>query len=426
MGRNTGLILVAAGLALLVLTVTASAALAPDPTVPTTDDDPTLVGSQGISSDGDVRLLTGSSTRWVHDGAPSYFEVEQLDENTVIAAFALEAADECGALNPPCGRTGYRVIETAGTPTVVSEWSFPIRTAENSELHAVEPLDDGSIAVADMEHERVAVVDEGRVTWQWNASSFYEAPPDPTRTDWLHINDVDAIGDGRLLVSVRNANQLLVLQRGGGVLEVINTDRGATSEATCRRNGELVDTDGDGDVRCGDPALFSHQHNPHWLGNGAVLVADSENDRIVELHKDMNGRWRPIWQLTSAGGIDFYWPRDADRLPNGHTLITDSLNKRVLEVAENGTMVWSAIVPSAPYEADRLPTGEALGVPHVRADGSVGLPVQTEIPVVSTVVLGLHSIFPWLPFWVGELQVVLTMVGLGVTLGGFGIWLRTR
>lgn len=192
-----------------------------------------------------------------------------------------------------------------------------------------------------MEHERIFTVEGGEVTWEWNASSFYDAPPDPTTTDWLHINDVDVIDKGRYLVSVRNANQIVIVQRGSGVVDVINEDTSDTNDASCRGSGQLADYDRDGEVKCGDPTVLDHQHNPQWLGDGAVLVADSENDRVVELHRTTNGGWRPEWTLEGAGGIAFNWPRDADRLPNGNTLITDTLNRRIVEVNESGEVVWS-------------------------------------------------------------------------------------
>jgi hypothetical protein len=100
----------------------------------------------------------------------------------------------------------------------------------------------------------------------------------------LHINDVDVIGEDRYLVSVRNANQLLIIERGRGVVEVINEDDDR-NDASCRGSGQLRDTDGDRDVRCGDPSILDHQHNPQYLEEGAILAADSENDRVVELTK---------------------------------------------------------------------------------------------------------------------------------------------
>ncbi|MFC7135595.1 aryl-sulfate sulfotransferase [Halobaculum litoreum] len=168
---------------------------------------------------------------------------------------------------------------------MAEEYGFPVRTETNSEIHDAEPLPGGGFAMTDMDHERILIVEDGAVTWTWNASTLYDAPADPTRTDWLHINDIDRIGDGRFLVSVRNANQLVIVERtddgGSEVVEIVNADEAGSSDASCTGNGQLRDTDGDGDVRCGDPSILDHQHNPQWLGDGAVLVADSDNDRVV-------------------------------------------------------------------------------------------------------------------------------------------------
>ena len=79
-------------------------------------------------------------------------------------------------------------------------------------------------------------------------------------------------------------------------------------------------------------------------------MADSENDRVVEYARESEGEWRRTWELS--GG--FNWPRDADRLPNGNTLITDTLNQRVLEVTPRGEVVWEYYAPWAPYDAERL------------------------------------------------------------------------
>jgi hypothetical protein len=84
-----------------------------------------------------------------------------------------------------------------------------------------------------------------------------------------------------------------------------------------------------------------------------ILVADSENDRIVEYEYSDN-TWEPTWKLSG----NFSWPRDADRLPNGNTLITDSLNHRVIEVTPLGKIVWEIRSPWGPYDAERLFLGD--------------------------------------------------------------------
>jgi hypothetical protein len=409
--------LVVCGLALLAGTAVLGPAVAserpgdvsgPDDAAPTT-----LVGVQGVGSytdGGYVARLDGTRETWREESADVYFDVTRLDDGSVVVAAADGGNEACGDYDAPCTRTGYRVVAPEPSPHVVSEWTFPVRSHPNSEVHDVEPLPGGGYVLTDMDRERVLVVEDGAVTWSWSASERYDPPTDPTRTDWLHINDVDRIGDGRFLVSVRNANQLVVLERGAGVVEVIN---GAV--------------DGDGQ---GDRSVMSHQHNPQWLGDGAVLVADSENHRVVELHRTDDGDWEPAWVLSGAAGMEFDWPRDADRLPNGNTLITDTRNARLVEVTESGEVVWSKHFDyrTLPYEADRLPHGEPVGGPRYAVNDSSGPTVvggeRATTPLL-TPALRLLTSAVRLPRWFGEPHLLATAVGtvlvcLGAVLGWRG------
>jgi hypothetical protein len=412
---GTGDLLVVLGCLCFLATVGLGVALAPTGTTDAAspnDTPDTLLGVQGVGSyhdGGSVRMLDGDAEQWRESSAPVYFDVTRLDNGSVLAAYMADGYEDCGPYQPPCHRTGFRIIDPdAGpSPEVVHEWSFPVRTRVASEVHDVEPLPDGGFVLADMEHERVLIVEDGEVTWEWEASTRYEAPDDPTTEDWLHINDVDRIGDGRFLVSVRNANQLLVLERGEGVVEVINED-----------------PDGDAADPTGDPSVLYHQHNPQWLGDGAVLVADSENHRVVELHRTESGDWEPAWILRGADGQTFDWPRDADRLPNGNTLITDTRNARLVEVNESGAVIRQHQLDyrALPYEADRLPAGEPVGAPTY-GDADVAGVAGGQVPVL-TPLLRLISAAVRLPLWVGESHLFATLVS--VALVGTGAVLRWR
>ncbi|MFC7140505.1 aryl-sulfate sulfotransferase [Halosimplex aquaticum] len=439
--RGTALALVGAGL--LLVTLSAGAVTAPDREITTGDESETLVGVQGgWVTGGNVRFYAGSDEVWRESSADGYFEVSRLPDGTVLAAFANESSTECGDLESPCARTGFRHIDPSGSsgPQVISEYSFPVASLTNSEVHGVDRIDNGTYAFTDMDAERIAIVDNGTQVWEWRASSFYDAPDDPTSRDWLHINDVDAIDENRFLVSVRNANQLVVVERGQGVVEVINEDDGGSDES-CTKDGELSDFDGDEDVRCGDPAVLNHQHNPQWLGSDAVLVADSENDRVVELQQTENKSWEPVWVVRKTAENPLDWPRDADRLPDGNTLITDSLNKRVVEVDETGQAVWGIGTESdIPYEADRLPVGEYAGgfnttnvsdsdrrVPIANATGQINeADTGSDIPVLTVAITGIRGAVGVVPYWFAELHLAATLVSLGLVIGG-GIdrW-RTR
>jgi hypothetical protein len=420
-----GATLVVLGVALLALTFALAPALSPgaadggtvetqspdgdpgtgDENATTGSDAPpgTLVGVQGVgsySAEGYVARLDGQSVTWRERTSGTYFDVDRLDNGSVLAAFMERGYEECGPYEAPCARTGFRVFD-GDTREVVYEWTMPVRHHTNSEIHDVDALPGGGFVVADMEHERVFVLRGGEVTWEWSASRRYEAPEDPTRTDWLHINDVDRIGEGRFLVSVRNANQLVVLERGSGVVEVINADE-----------------DGDG---TGDPSVLYHQHNPQWLGDGAVLVADSENHRVVELHRTEGGSWEPVWTLTRADGEALDWPRDADRLPDGTTLVTDTRNARLLVVDESGTVQWRKRLDyrAIPYESDRLPGDEAVDVPRYATNASTTVaPNESGGVPVLTPATRLLSAVVRLPPWFDEAVLASTLASVTLVAAG--------
>jgi hypothetical protein len=434
--RNAaGTALVAGGVALFVATLAVSALLAP--TIGVAADDgtrQTLVGSQGGGPGwhkyGSVYLLNGTDVAWREDSADSYFDVQRLDNGTVLAGFMHSGYEDCGPYESPCTHTGFRIVDpdADGGPAVVHEYGFPVRTEVNSEIHDAEPLPDGGFVMTDMDRERVLIVESGDVVWQWNASELYDEPTDPTRTDWLHVNDVDRIGDGRFLVSVRNANQLVIVQRtddgGSEVVEIVNEDPGG-SDDSCTKNNQLRDTDGDGDVRCGDPDVLNHQHNPQWLGEGAVLVADSDNDRVVELHRTDGGDWEPAWVYDSTPALDLRWPRDADRLPNGNTLITDTLNRRVIEVTPNESVVWSVETDRIPYEADRVPRELRGGLRKYGSDAHGDEPAEKSGSVLSMLVVGVRAVAPWAPVWFAEPQIGLSLVSLALVLAGAVVSIRS-
>ncbi len=426
MERSTrGLAVAGLGALLLVGTLVAGAATAPDIGVADAKQRQTLVGSQGGGTGwhahGSVYLLEGDEMAWREGSADSYFDVTMRDDGTVLAGFMHSGYEEgCDPYETPCTKTGFRIIdpEADGGPEVVEEFAFPVRSESNSEIHDVEQLASGEYLLTDMDRERLVAVRDGEITWQWNASELYTAPEDSTRRDWLHINDVDVINESHYLVSVRNANQLVVVERGEGAVEIINEDGDDADDERCQVRGEQLVPDADGDVRCGDPDVLDHQHNPQWLGQGAVLVADSDNDRVVELHRnETTGEWEPAWTLTRAEGLELNWPRDADRLDNGNTLVTDTLNQRLLEVTPNGTVVWSRETPRIPYEAERLPEGERAGAQPYDGNSTVTDPSE-GVPVLSTGMTVLRAVVPGTPYWFGETHLGLSLIGVVLIVGG--------
>jgi hypothetical protein len=311
--------------------------------------------------DGDIYYYDESHTRyWDVDSVPGtratveYGYADHLDESACPddwdhAEYGVDeqtwdeysdAQRDVGA----CTRNGYERVNLS-TGEVTPVWSQVTPGKSGTRYHDVDRINETHLLVADIYLDGVFVVDAetDSIEWRWNASDAFSMAdtggPDPE--DWSHINDVERLDDGRIMVSARNHDRVLFLNRSGA------------SESALVENWTLGAED--------DYDTLYEQHNPDYIseenGGPAVVVGDSENNRVVEYQRtgDGDGRtageWEQSWTWRDAR---MQWPRDADRLPNGHTLVTDSNGNRVFEVDEAGEIVWSVDV-AFPYEAERLP-----------------------------------------------------------------------
>ena len=333
-GRTTvriafALIVLLAGLPLAQGYAIASGIGGVHPTAPPSENETVIATQQGHL------FLYGSNGTVQYDEHryDNYWDVDPLPDGdrTVLLAAGTDA-ENCGAKD--CVRNVIeRVNLTTGERTHL--FSRTVVDKGSSEWHDVDRINDSALLVADINRDRVFIVDPrtDTVTWQWNTSEFFApdsgGPPD----DWTHLNDVEYTENGRVMVDIRNQDQIVFVEPGRGVLE--NRTLGAE----------------------GNFSVLRGQHNPDYIpesqGGPAILVADSHNDRAVEYQR-RNGSWVRTWQWRDD---HTQWTRDADRLPSGHTLITDTNGDRVLEVNESGAIVWSVSVEK-PYEAERLGTGD--------------------------------------------------------------------
>lgn len=411
-----GRTLVLSSIVLTALLLAGSAIATPNPTAsPAPAESITLLGAMNAHSGGESLLLhQDGETGWAYrDDVNAVADVSMLAHNRYLLSYIRKPANQTDEEM----LTGARIVNPSTNETVW-QYEFEVPYLLNHEVHDAEVLPSGDVVIADMGRERVFVVDREtkEIAWAWNASSHYQPPEEVRQTDWLHINDVDHIGDGRFLVSVRNANQLLVIERGTGVVEVVNEDTDPSNDENCRgpQGWQMV---GD-NPRCGDPGLLNHQHNPQWLGGGHILVADSENDRVVEL-KRTNGSWEIAWAIYRANGVRLDWPRDADRLPNGHTLITDTRNARLVEVDQSGNVVWAASAPPNVYEADR---GEEYPAGPTFDSGGQKPGIDQPIHLVGLLHGGVqHSV--GLPAWLGEWTFLGLLAGIVGAWVGMAVWL---
>ncbi len=343
------------------------------------------------------------------------FDAEMIDENTVMVSMATRRpASECPEpfdnTDPnPAICVENRVVEV-DTDTNQIGWNYTWYDVwvQDHEVHDADRLDNGNTAIVDMGNDRAFVVNpEGEIVWKWNAterigpgSDFWNnhvpdaekdrLEPVHPEADWTHINDIDAVRGDNLLLSIRNFDVILEVEGETG--DIVN----------------VTGTPGDG--------LIDEQHDPNHLGGpDTMLVADSVNNRVIEIDPATGDR---LWEYT---GTDrrLQWPRDADRLPNGNTLIVDSRNFRVLEVNATGHVVWEyslEIRQGIVYDADRVGLAEEPdNVPDARSfpeTETVG-PIASSIGFVESWAAVIFP--PWVR--ISELFTIAAMLVLGVLLG---------
>lgn len=286
------------------------------------------------SPDGEVLYYNNSRTK--------YFDVDPVDGDPLTVEYAATdtihtAGPTCG--DPPCTRNVIERadLETGDVEVVYERYDYKEYAGE---WHDIDRINETHVVVADMVSDQVFVVNTETevVEWLWDAQSDF--PLDGGHSwprDWAHINDVEYIEsgqmEGRIMASLRNQDQVVFLDRQEGLLG--NWTLGGENEHD----------------------ILHEQHNPDFIpesdGGPAVVVADSENGQIKEFQRE-DGEWKRTW-LWEDDRIQ--WPRDADRLPNGNTLITDTHGNRVMEVNESGEIVWE-VGSTLPYEAERLETGD--------------------------------------------------------------------
>ena len=343
----------------------------------------TAVAIQGFHFEGEddpkkpARLVAvgpQGSVEWTYNGsargASWFYDVDPLPNGNLLA------------VNTARGKTFVYELDPETKERVWTE-TLPITDTHDVDLINENELLIGNLrnSSGDTSDERIYIYNRttDRVTWEWEFEEHY--PPDTdvgvsNTDDWSHVNDVDEIAPGKFLVSPRNFDQVIVVDR-------------ETKEITMRLGAD------------GNHTILYEQHNPTYLesenGTPTILVADSENDRVVEYAR-LDGSWERIW---TVGTDQLNWPRDADRLPNGNTLIVDTLNQRVIEVTPRGEIVWEQFAPWAPYDAERLAYGDEAGGPTIRdlgvsgsyelsggAEARAGPAVDTSFPTWLTLTFG--------------------------------------
>jgi len=350
-------------------------------------DELVVVAAQGddLGNGRDSRLVVvdPETDQTVHQNTTyaTYFDVDPLNNTTLLYAAKNEAGES------------FAVVQNWRTGAVHAKFRIANGT------HDVDRLEDGRYAYVDGTSHQVIVIDRSdgarERVWTYNFTDRFPTDAgggDPTSYagDYTHLNDVDAVDNASaFLVSPRNFDRVMLIDR-------------STKEIRWTL-GEEDNYD-----------ILYEQHNPNLVSRdpATVLVADSENNRIVEYR-----RTGTDWELTWEYDRDLVWPRDADRLPNGNTLLVDS--RFVMEVTPSRETVWKMRISKFPYDVERIGLGDEPDGPPMtefrdefetaRMPDSTGGPADVFVGPVTDA----YQLSRWiLPFWVSLYDFVSAGLGL--------------
>lgn len=341
-----------------------------------------------------------------------YFDVDPIPDEPWNITFV--AGDELN--ESECGNKGgcVRNLLVKANLKTGKHWvlfSRDVPENGNNAWHDADRIGAQKYIIGDIFQSQILIVNttSDLVSWGWMAQSHYsrEIEKEKYLVDWTHINDVEYTNRG-ILVSVRNMDSVVFIDKDHGVNESL--------------------TLGSDD----NHSVLFEQHNPDYIpkerGGPALLVADSENNRIIE-YQWRNGSWVQswVWQTKRTN-----WPRDADRLPNGNTLIADTHNDRVVEVNSKGNIVWS-VEHGLAYDAERMGTGpESTGGHAASAHQSIAQSSEKTQEVKKQKSIS-NQVFPnkivhavnfatprWMFFW----HVLTLLVGIVTLFVWAGLELR--
>lgn len=238
-------------------------------------------------------VLPNELTRYTNPG----FDVELLPNNNILF------------LLPSKG-----VYEVNRKGNIV--WSYP----DSKVSHDADRLPNGNTLINfgnndGKDDTQVKEVNpEGKVVWSWRAKDSFNKPPYDAvyNQGWTHSNAVTRLPNGNTLVSLRNFYLTVEVNPQGAVVWQYDWTPLGIDPRT-------------------DP------HEPEMLPNDNILVClDPGQGNVVEVNTAKNEIVSQY--LIQKGQTDYGLTRDADRLPNGNTLINNGI--KLIEVTPAGEIVW--------------------------------------------------------------------------------------
>ncbi len=176
----------------------------------------------------------------------------------------------------------------------------------------------------------IEMTTDGQIVWQWRSWEHFNPETDritaeqERREEWTRGNGVAELPNGDIVVSFRQISTVIIIDR---------------------QTGKII-------WKLGAPPLCG-QHAPTPLPNGNLLLFDNGPhrldhplpfSRVIEVELETK---QLVWKYQEKRESNFFSPRisNAQRLPNGNTLICEGDFGRLFEVTADGELVWEYVNP---------------------------------------------------------------------------------
>jgi outer membrane protein assembly factor BamB len=176
----------------------------------------------------------------------------------------------------------------------------------------------------------VEMTTDGRTVWEYRTWEHLDPETDcitaiqEPRDEWTHGNGLAELPNGDIVVSFRTISTVIIIDR---------------------KTGKII-------WKLGAPPLCG-QHAPTPLPNGNLLIFDNGPHRVDHpmpfsrvIEVDVATK-QIVWKYQEKREYEFFSPRisNAQRLPNGNTLICEGDFGRFFEVTREGELVWEYVNP---------------------------------------------------------------------------------
>lgn len=231
-------------------------------------------------------------------------------------------------------------------------------------------IEDHYIQQFDPAKANYGVISEHPELFNINLPELSSSNSNSTR-DWNHFNAIDYHPElDQILISTRNSDEIWIL------------DHSTTTEEAATHEGGLYGKGGDILYRWGNAFAYNRapvssqklfgQHGVHWIregltDTGKIMIFNNGNGRpgpdfsqvdIIVPPQDENGGYivpetAPFgpsftdWTYGNGSSEDYYSPylSNAQRLPNGNTLINPGSTGVIFEIDANRNKVWEYVIP---------------------------------------------------------------------------------